>query len=261
MKNDSISGIYETLSDCASISKWAGGIGLHIHNIRASGSHIRGTNGTSNGIVPMLRVFNNTARYVDQGGGKRNGSFAIYLEPWHKDIREFLDMKKNHGDEEQRARDLFYALWIPDLFMKRVAAGEKWTLMCPDECKGLSDVYGDEFSAKYQDYAQDYCEGSSLENSDLEVIVYNSKIAGINLVNSHSNSKNEIYEFVKNFISDPGSETKNNNWTGYKNLSIGDLLIFYGNTKIANETIEYLEITSPEMLDFTVGERVMNATG
>ena len=124
-----------------------------------------------------------------------------------------------------------------------------------------ADLYGDEFSAKYEDYAQEYCEGSSLENSDLEVIVYKSKIAGINLVNSHSNSKNEIYEFVKSFISDPGSETKSNNWTGYKNLSIGDLLIFYGKTKIANETIEYLEITNPEMIDFTIGERVMNATG
>ncbi len=123
------------------------------------------------------------------------------------------------------------------------------------------DVYGDEFSAKYEDYAQDYCEGSSLENSDLEVIVYNSKIAGINLVNSHNNSKNEIYEFVKNFISDPGSETKSNSWIGYKNLSIGELLIFYGKTKIANETVEYLEITNTEMLDFTIGERVMNATG
>jgi len=148
MKDDSIAGIYETLTDCAKISKWAGGIGLHIHNVRASGSHIRGTNGTSNGIVPMLRVFNNTARYVDQGGGKRNGSFAIYLEPWHKDIREFLEMKKNHGDEEQRGRDLFYALWIPDLFMKRVTTDGKWTLMCPDECKGLSDVYGDEFETE-----------------------------------------------------------------------------------------------------------------
>ena len=124
MESDSIKGIYSTLADCASISKWAGGIGMHIHNIRASGSHIRGTNGTSNGIVPMLRVFNNTARYCDQGGGKRKGSFAVYLEPWHADIESFLDMKKNHGDEEQRARDLFYALWIPDLFMKRVKA--KW---------------------------------------------------------------------------------------------------------------------------------------
>ena len=152
MENDSIDGIYSTLTDCAKISKWAGGIGLHIHNIRASGSKIRGTNGTSNGIVPMLRVFNNTARYVDQGGGKRNGSFAIYLEPWHKDINDFLDMKKTHGDEEMRARDLFYALWIPDLFMERVKKGKKWTLMCPDECPGLSDVYGDNFKYLYEEY-------------------------------------------------------------------------------------------------------------
>jgi ribonucleoside-diphosphate reductase alpha chain len=155
MKDDSISGIYETLSDCAKISKWAGGIGLHIHNIRASGSHIRGTNGNSNGIVPMLRVFNNTARYVDQGGGKRNGSFAIYIEPWHGDIMAFLDMKKNHGDEEQRARDLFYALWIPDEFMRRVKNDEMWTLMCPDQCKGLSDTYGEDFDILYKHYEKE----------------------------------------------------------------------------------------------------------
>tara|TARA_Y100000389_G_scaffold196676_1_gene230020 strand:- start:2836 stop:5178 length:2343 start_codon:yes stop_codon:yes gene_type:complete len=152
MESDSIDGIYNTLKDCANISKWAGGIGLHIHNIRGSGTHIRGTNGTSNGIVPMLRVFNNTARYVDQGGGKRNGSFAIYLEPWHSDIEDFLQMKKNHGDEEKKARDLFYALWIPDLFMKRVKTNGNWTLMCPDECPGLSDVYGDEFEKLYEKY-------------------------------------------------------------------------------------------------------------
>ena len=152
MESDSIDGIYNTLSDCAKISKWAGGIGLHIHNVRASGSHIRGTNGTSNGIVPMLKVFNNTARYVDQGGGKRNGSFAIYLEPWHADVEDFLNMKKNHGDEEMRARDLFYALWIPDLFMHRVKTGGNWTLMCPDECPGLADVYGKEFNDKYIAY-------------------------------------------------------------------------------------------------------------
>ena len=152
MESDSIKGIYNTLSDCAAISKWAGGIGLHIHNIRAAGSHIRGTNGTSNGIVPMLRVFNNTARYVDQGGGKRAGSFAIYLEPWHSDIEAFLEMRKNHGDEEARARDLFYALWIPDLFMKRVQEDSHWTLMCPDICPGLSDVYGEEFEKLYTDY-------------------------------------------------------------------------------------------------------------
>ena len=152
MENDSISGIYNTLSDCANISKWAGGIGLHIHNIRATGSHIRGTNGTSNGIVPMLRVFNNTAKYVDQGGGKRNGSFAIYLEPWHSDIEIFLQMRKNHGDEELKARDLFYALWIPDLFMERVKSDGDWTLMCPDECPGLADVYGDAFKELYETY-------------------------------------------------------------------------------------------------------------
>ena len=152
MESDSIKGIYNTLSDCAAISKWAGGIGLHVHNIRAAGSHIRGTNGTSNGLVPMLRVFNNTARYVDQGGGKRHGSFAIYLEPWHGDIFEFLEMKKNHGDEEMRARDLFYALWIPDLFMKRVAQDADWTLMCPDVCPGLSDCYGEKFEELYTKY-------------------------------------------------------------------------------------------------------------
>jgi len=152
MKKDSINGIYETLRDCANISKWAGGIGLHIHNVRASGSHINGTNGTSNGIVPMLKVFNDTARYVDQGGGKRNGSFAIYLEPWHGDIYQFLDLKKNHGDEEMRARDLFYGLWIPDLFMRRVESDLGWTLMCPNECPGLADVYGSEFDGLYERY-------------------------------------------------------------------------------------------------------------
>ena len=155
MEQDSIQGIYNTLTDCAKISKWAGGIGLHIHNIRGAGSHIRGTNGTSNGLVPMLRVFNNTARYVDQGGGRRQGSFAIYLEPWHKDIQDFLDMKKNHGDEEARARDLFYALWIPDLFMKRVEQNERWSLMCPDECPGLSDCYGDDFEKLYEKYEKE----------------------------------------------------------------------------------------------------------
>ncbi len=155
MEDDSISGIYNTLADCANISKWAGGIGLHIHNIRASGSHIRGTNGTSNGIVPMLRVFNSTARYCDQGGGKRKGSFAIYMEPWHGDIEAFLDMKKNHGDEEMRARDLFYAMWIPDLFMERVMKNMDWTLMCPDHCPGLSDVYGDKFKTLYEKYEKE----------------------------------------------------------------------------------------------------------
>jgi len=154
MESDSIEGIYNTLKDCAMISKWAGGIGLHVHNIRASGSHIRGTNGASNGLVPMLRVFNNTAKYVDQGGGKRNGSFAIYLEPWHADVELFLQMRKNHGDEELKARDLFYALWIPDLFMERVKSEGTWTLFCPDECPGLADVYGDKFVELYNQYEQ-----------------------------------------------------------------------------------------------------------
>jgi ribonucleoside-diphosphate reductase alpha subunit len=152
MEDDSIDGIYNTLKDCALISKWAGGVGLHIHNVRASGSHINGTNGSSNGIVPMLKVFNNTAKYVDQGGGKRNGSFAIYLEPWHADIEKFLQLRKNHGDEELKARDLFYALWVPDLFMKRIKEDGLWTLMCPNECPGLSDVYGDEFEKLYMQY-------------------------------------------------------------------------------------------------------------
>ena len=154
MESDSIDGIFNTLTDCAKISKWAGGIGLHIHNIRGYGSHIRGTNGYSNGIIPMLRVFNSTARYVDQGGGRRNGSFAIYLEPWHPDIEEFLELRKNHGDEEMRARDLFNALWIPDLFMKRVKENSKWSLFCPDECPGLPDTYGDEFERLYESYEQ-----------------------------------------------------------------------------------------------------------
>ena len=152
MENDSIDGIYNTLQECAKISKWAGGIGLHIHNVRATGSHIRGTNGTSNGITPMLRVFNETARYVDQGGGKRNGSFAIYIEPWHGDILEFLDLKKNHGDENKRARDLFYALWVPSLFMERVKENGDWSLFCPDTCPGLSDCYGEEFNKLYTKY-------------------------------------------------------------------------------------------------------------
>ena len=152
MEDDSIEGIFNTVKECANISKWAGGIGLHIHNVRAEGSPIQGTNGKSNGIIPMLRVFNNTARYVDQGGGKRNGSFAIYLEPWHADIEPFLDMRKNQGDEELRARDLFYALWIPDLFMEKVERDQEWYLMCPNQSRGLSEVYGDDFKRLYESY-------------------------------------------------------------------------------------------------------------
>ena len=155
MKEDSIGGIYDTLKACAQISQNAGGIGLAIHDIRAKGSYIKGTNGTSNGIVPMLRVYNDTARYVDQGGGKRKGSFAIYIEPWHADIQDFLDLKKNHGKEELRARDLFYALWVPDLFMKRVKEDGQWTLMCPNECPGLTDSWGAEFEALYTKYEKE----------------------------------------------------------------------------------------------------------
>lgn len=155
MKDDSIEGIYDTLKLCANISKSAGGIGLAVHNIRACGSYIAGTNGTSNGLVPMLRVFNNTARYVDQGGNKRPGAFAIYLEPWHADIFSFLDLRKNHGKEEQRARDLFYALWIPDLFMQRVHEDKEWSLMCPHECPGLQDTWGEDFVKLYEQYEQE----------------------------------------------------------------------------------------------------------
>jgi ribonucleoside-diphosphate reductase alpha subunit len=151
MEDDSIDGIYNTLKDCAQISKYSGGIGLHIHNIRAKDSHIQGTNGKTDGLVPMLRVFNSTARYVNQSG-KRNGSFAIYLEPWHADIEDFLELKKNHGDEELKARDLFYALWTPDLFMERVKENSKWHLFCPHECPGLSDVYSDKFKSLYEKY-------------------------------------------------------------------------------------------------------------
>ena len=155
MKDDSIDGIYDTLKQTAKISQSAGGIGMSVHNVRATGSYIRGTNGTSNGLVPMLRVFNDTARYVDQGGGKRKGSFAMYLEPWHADVFDFLDLRKNTGKEELRARDLFYALWIPDLFMKRVEEDGEWSLLCPNECPGLFDAYGEEFEKLYAQYEAD----------------------------------------------------------------------------------------------------------
>lgn len=155
MKDDSIDGIYDTLKQTAKISQSAGGIGLAIHNVRATGTYISGTNGTSNGIIPMLRVFNDTARYVDQGGGKRKGAFAIYLEPWHADVFEFLDLRKNHGKEEMRARDLFYALWVPDLFMKRVEANGEWSLFCPHEAPGLHECFGEEFERLYERYEQE----------------------------------------------------------------------------------------------------------
>ena len=155
MSDDSISGIYDTLKRCAVISKSAGGIGLSVHNVRGRGSPIRGTRGVSNGLVPMLRVYDVTSRYVDQGGGKRPGAFAVYIEPWHSDIFDVLNLKKNHGKEEQRARDLFYGLWIPDLFMKRVENDEMWSLMCPHQCPGLSECHGKEFEELYEKYEQE----------------------------------------------------------------------------------------------------------
>ncbi len=176
MTEDSISGIFETLSRCAKISQSAGGIGLSIHNIRAQGSYIKGTGGTSNGIIPMLKVYNDTARYVDQGGGKRKGAFAIYLEPWHADIVEFLDLKKNHGKEEMRARDLFYALWIPDLFMKRVKEDGVWSLFCPNEAPGLPEVYGDEFEALYTKYEKEGRARQTVKAQELWFAILDSQI-------------------------------------------------------------------------------------
>lgn len=176
MKEDSISGIYDTLKSCAQISQSAGGIGLAIHDIRATGSYIKGTNGTSNGIVPMLRVFNDTARYVDQGGGKRKGSFAIYMEPWHADVFDFLDLKKNFGKEEQRARDLFYAMWIPDLFMQRVEDNGDWTLMCPHECPGLSEAYGEAFEELYTRYEEEGRGRKTVKAQDLWFKILESQI-------------------------------------------------------------------------------------
>ena len=197
MQSDSIDGIYNTLKQTALISQSAGGIGLSIHNVRAKGSYIKGTNGTSNGIVPMLKVFNDTARYVDQGGGKRKGSFAIYLEPWHADVYEFLDLRKNHGKEEARARDLFYALWIPDLFMKRVKEDTTWTLMCPNECPGLADTYGAEFEALYTKYEQEGRGRATIKAQDLWFKILESQIeTGTpymlykDAANSKSNQKN-----------------------------------------------------------------------
>jgi ribonucleoside-diphosphate reductase alpha chain len=176
MKDDSIDGIYDTLKQTAKISQSAGGIGLSIHNIRATGSYISGTNGTSNGIIPMLRVFNDTARYVDQGGGKRKGAFAIYLEPWHADIFEFLDLRKNHGKEEMRARDLFYALWISDLFMQRVEANEEWSLFCPHEAPGLADCWGEEFEKLYTRYEQEGKARKKVKAQDLWFAILDAQI-------------------------------------------------------------------------------------
>tara|TARA_B110000483_G_scaffold232858_1_gene300971 strand:- start:63 stop:1808 length:1746 start_codon:yes stop_codon:yes gene_type:complete len=176
MTDDSISGIFETLTRCAKISQSAGGIGLSIHNIRAKGSYIKGTGGTSNGIVPMLKVFNDTARYVDQGGGKRKGAFAMYLEPWHADIYDFLDLKKNHGKEEMRARDLFYAMWVSDLFMKRVQEGGDWSLFCPNECPGLADCHGAEFEALYTRYEEEGRARKTIKAQELWFAILESQI-------------------------------------------------------------------------------------
>ncbi|SIQ69502.1 MULTISPECIES: ribonucleoside-diphosphate reductase subunit alpha [Pontibacter] len=176
MQDDSIPGIYDTLKQCAQISQSAGGIGLSIHNVRATGSYIKGTNGTSNGIIPMLKVFNDTARYVDQGGGKRKGAFAIYLEPWHADIFEFLDLKKNHGKEENRARDLFYALWTPDLFMKRVEQNGDWSLFCPNEAPGLGDSWGQDFERLYEKYEREGRARKTVKAQDLWFAVLESQI-------------------------------------------------------------------------------------
>jgi len=217
MKDDSIAGIYETLKQCSLISQSAGGIGLSIHNIRAMGSYIKGTNGTSNGIVPMLRVFNDTARYVDQGGGKRKGSFAIYLEPWHADIFDFLDLKKNHGKEELRARDLFYAMWIPDLFMKRVEANDTWSLLCPHECPGLADTYGDDFEALYEKYEREGKARKTIKAQDLWFAIMESQIetgTPYMLYKDHANRK-----------------------SNQKNL---------GTIKSSNLCTEIMEYTSPE---------------
>jgi len=197
MESDSVDGIYNTLKECANISKWAGGIGLHIHNIRAKGSHIRGTNGTSNGIVPMLSVFNKTARYIDQGGGRRNGSFAIYIEPHHADVEDFLDLKKNHGDEELRARDLFYALWVSDLFMERVRDDTKWSLFCPDTAHGLSDCYGEEYRQLYIKYENEGKFVKQINARDLWIKILDAQmetgtpyILYKDAANSKSNQKN-----------------------------------------------------------------------
>jgi ribonucleoside-diphosphate reductase alpha chain len=192
MKEDSIDGIYDTLKQCALISQSAGGIGLSIHDIRATGSYIKGTNGTSNGIVPMLRVFNDTARYVDQGGGKRKGSFAVYMEPWHADIFDFLDLKKNHGKEERRARDLFYAMWIPDLFMKRVEANDTWSLFCPHECPGLSDTHSADFEKLYEQYELEGKARKVIKAQDLWFAILESQIetgTPYMLYKDHANGK------------------------------------------------------------------------
>ncbi|WP_339044208.1 ribonucleoside-diphosphate reductase subunit alpha [Cardinium endosymbiont of Tipula unca] len=217
MQDDSIKGIYDTLTQCAKISQSAGGIGLSIHNVRATGSYIRGTNGISNGLVPMLRNFDMTARYVDQGGGRRKGSFAIYLEPWHADIFDFLELKKNHGKEERRARDLFYGLWIPDLFMQRVEQNETWSLFCPNEAPGLSDCYGATFEQKYKQYEKEGKARRSIKAQELWFAILESQI--------ETGTPYMLYK-------DAANEKSNQ-----KNL---------GTIKSSNLCTEIIEYTSPE---------------
>jgi ribonucleoside-diphosphate reductase alpha chain len=192
VQDDSIDGIYKTLHKTALISKAAGGIGLSVHKIRATGTYIKGTNGTSNGLIPMLKVFNETARYVDQGGGKRKGSFAIYLEPWHPDVFEFLQLKKNHGKEENRARDLFYALWVPDLFMERVMANEDWTLFCPNKAPGLFECHGEAFRELYTRYEREGRGNQTIKAQKLWDAIIESQIetgTPYMLFKDHANSK------------------------------------------------------------------------
>ena len=213
---DSIDGIYKTLKDCALISKYAGGIGLHIHDVRSKNSIIRGTNGKSDGIIPMLRVYNSTARYVNQSG-KRNGSIAVYLEPWHADVEKFLDMRKNHGNEEERARDLFYALWIPDLFMERVKANDIWSLMCPDECKHLSEVYGEEFNELYTRYESEGKFKKQIKAQELWIKILESQI-----------ETGTPYMLYKDHV---------NRKTNQQNLGV---------IKSSNLCVEIMEYTSPD---------------
>lgn len=214
--DDSIDGIYKTLNDCALISKYAGGIGLHIHDVRSKNSIIRGTNGKSDGIIPMLRVYNSTARYVNQSG-KRNGSIAVYLEPWHADVEKFLDMRKNHGNEEERARDLFYALWIPDLFMERVKANDVWSLMCPDECKHLSEVYGEEFNELYTRYESEGKFKKQIKAQELWIKILESQI-----------ETGTPYMLYKDHV---------NRKTNQQNLGV---------IKSSNLCVEIMEYTSPD---------------
>lgn len=212
MQDDSIEGIYDTLKTCALISKTAGGIGLSIHNIRATGSYIAGTNGYSNGIVPMLRVFNNTARYVDQGGNKRPGAFAIYLEPWHADIFDFLDLRKNHGKEEVRARDLFFALWIPDLFMERVEQNAEWPLFCPAEAPGLHEVYGDEFRALFEKYEKEGRAKRTISAQKLWYAILEAQVETGNPFMLYKDAANGTYPASPFLRDDPTSDTQSNTW-------------------------------------------------